>query len=489
MTRTCWPSLVATVLPTLFLHGCGSEPGGCDSPVPEVTVQIHVTAVFEESSGQPVVGEAATIDVYKVTCSGETKRAVGTPMQGKTDNQGRFVGPMVIGYNVHDEKDAVFVDASSACGSMHRRYSPDELRAQASFPLWELAVEPCDPAPTPLQVDSPADGDRLVVDRTVQFRGTTGCKNATLTLVADGKYPMGTLSNVSGAFSHEVKFNTPGKDRTVEISVKDSQGCSGSRTLTLTVQPALGHTVETLVQTINSTTTCSYELHSVTVPLAHPDLEVAGVGADPRVKVSALAATHPKARVTINGGFFDGDKGPLSFARGHLGYVSTSDNRRGPRACLVIDRPAREAKIELSMGCQLSGTTCGTLLYPATTDVVCGGPRLLESGASVAAAHIISENIDASSGIKPDEAVPRTAACIRDDGALTLFVAQPTTSTTCGPKLVPLADLLLARGCVDALNLDGGGSSALWYSNPSTLYFPGNEDRPVYQGLLVYGDP
>ena len=81
------------------------------------------------------------------------------------------------------------------------------------------------------------------------------------------------------------------------------------------------------------------------------------------------------------------------------------------------------------------------------------------------------------------------AACVRDDGALTLFVAQSATVKACGPELVSLADLLRDRGCVDALNLDGGGSSALWFQGPSAVYAPGTEDRAVYQGLLVHALP
>lgn len=78
---------------------------------------------------------------------------------------------------------------------------------------------------------------------------------------------------------------------------------------------------------------------------------------------------------------------------------------------------------------------------------------------------------------------------MRDDGALTLAVAQSATVKACGPSLTALADLLRARGCVEALNLDGGGSSALWFSGPSAVYAQGTEDRSIYQGLLIYAVP
>jgi hypothetical protein len=457
--------------------------------VSEVSVRIHVTALFEDSAGQPIVGESATVDIYKVTCSGETRRAVGTPMNGKTDNQGRYVTPMIIGYSLHDAEDAVFIDASSACGSVHRRLSPGDLRPHAVDPVWEAEIDVCTGSAPPLEIKSPKDGDRLVVGKTVQFSGTTGCRDATLTFVADGKTTFGTLNNVTGAFTLDHAFNTAGADRSVTISVKDSQGCSGSHTLLLTFQPAFGYSSETLTQPLSATTSCSYHLHRVDVPLADPDLDVAGMGASAPKTVAALAAAHAQPRAAINAGYFDTAKNtPLSYARGHLGYESPVGNTKGPRSCLVIDRTTREARIELSMGRQpdsSSSSGWSASLYPATKDVVCGGPRLLDSGSNVAKAHVISEDFT-SSGIQPDSAVPRTAACIREDGALTLFVAQPATATACGPDLATLGGLLRGRGCVDALNLDGGGSSALWFKGSPTVYAPGNEDRPVYQGLLVY---
>lgn len=362
--------------------------------------------------------------------------------------------------------------------------SPSPVAPDGAAPDRGVSLPPdLGPRP-PLVVDYPLDGERLVVGRSVQFRGSTGCKSATLTLVADGKYTFGTVKGVSGPFSYAYVFNTPGLDRQVEISVQDSYGCSGSQTLTLTVQPALRHTAEPLADKAG----CTYQLHTVTVPLVDPTIDVAGVGSSSPLTVAKLAAAHALPLAAINGGYFAFGSGPLSYARGHLGYESPSGNVKGPRACLVHDRSTRRARVELSMGRQPEGSGWGASLFPATTDVICAGPRLLESGTNVAAAHVVSESFT-SSGINPDGAAPRSAVCVRDDGALALFVAQSATVKACGPDLASLADLLLARSCVDAVSLDGGGSSALWFHGPSTVYAPGTEDRAVYQGLLVHTAP
>ncbi|MBW2534574.1 MAG: hypothetical protein JRI55_23985, partial [Deltaproteobacteria bacterium] len=275
MTRSSSLPVVAVAV-ALAAQGCASEPGGCDSPVPELTVAVHVTALFKDGDNNPIADTPATVDIYKVTCSGETKRAKGTPMQGKSDGEGRFITPMIIGYTLHDAMDAIYIDASAACGRVHRRFAPGDLKAHTFGPAWEAEITVC-PA---LEIESPTDGDGVVVGRTVQFRGTTGCDDATVTFVADGKHTFGTLNNVNGPFSLDHAFNSPGKNRTVEISVKNSQGCTGSRTLTLTVQPALAHSSETITQKLADNKSCQYTLHSVTVPLVDQTIDVAGIGTE-----------------------------------------------------------------------------------------------------------------------------------------------------------------------------------------------------------------
>jgi exopolysaccharide biosynthesis protein len=54
-----------------------------------------------------------------------------------------------------------------------------------------------------------------------------------------------------------------------------------------------------------------------------------------------------------------------------------------------------------------------------------------------------------------------------------------------GLTLLELAHLMLELGALDAINLDGGGSSQMWYAGEYLLYTP----RPVAQGLIVLSDP
>jgi hypothetical protein len=84
---------------------------------------------------------------------------------------------------------------------------------------------------------------------------------------------------------------------------------------------------------------------------------------------------------------------------------------------------------------------------------------------------------------------PRTAVARRPDGTLLLLLVdgrQPETSV--GMSLLELADLLLALGATDAVNLDGGGSSAMIVGG-SLVNRPSDAtgERAVANALLLLG--
>jgi hypothetical protein len=338
-------------------------------------------------------------------------------------------------------------------------------------------------AGAPLVLVTPVDGARLVVGKPVEFKGSTSCANATIEFVADGKYPFGALTAISGAFSYSHSFSSAGVGRQLTVKASGTNGCGGTVTRTVTIQPALALEVTSL----KDGSGCTFQVHSVVVPLADDTIDVSAVGADPPRTVQQLASDASKHNplAAINTGFFGFGFGPVSYAKGHLGYESPSGNVKGPRACLVYDRVQRTARVELSMGRQPVGSNWGAGLFPADSDVSCAGPQLVAKGANVAMAHYASESFQ-TSGISATSPYPRTAACVRDDGSLLLVVAQSATTKACGFDLDGLADHLISRGCVDALNFDGGGSSAMWWLGPPVVYFPGTEDRSVYLGLVVY---
>ena len=88
-----------------------------------------------------------------------------------------------------------------------------------------------------------------------------------------------------------------------------------------------------------------------------------------------------------------------------------------------------------------------------------GGPRLLQGGV---AAITYNEEVFWGSGVELDDVRPRTAICITGEDKLLLYVNE-------GVRLDALPKKLHALGCVDAMNLDGGGSSAMYVEGKSIL--------------------
>lgn len=101
----------------------------------------------------------------------------------------------------------------------------------------------------------------------------------------------------------------------------------------------------------------------------------------------------------------------------------------------------------------------------------------------------VEELLDVASGINPQTCQPRSAVGITQDGKLILFVCEGREQTPDipGMTLAQLARLMKSFGCVDALNLDGGGSSCMLINGKETIkpcnkY---NQQRPVATVLFA----
>ncbi|WP_237067649.1 phosphodiester glycosidase family protein [Microbulbifer guangxiensis] len=88
-----------------------------------------------------------------------------------------------------------------------------------------------------------------------------------------------------------------------------------------------------------------------------------------------------------------------------------------------------------------------------------GGPRLLQDGRPRLTFH---EEIFWGSGLRLDDSRPRTAICITGDSRILLYVTKSA-------RLDELPGRLLQLGCLDAMNLDGGGSSAMYVNGEEIL--------------------
>ena len=89
-------------------------------------------------------------------------------------------------------------------------------------------------------------------------------------------------------------------------------------------------------------------------------------------------------------------------------------------------------------------------------DILGGGPLLLRDGEI-----FIPVDEEVFFGTSIPQVHPRTAAGITKNGDLILLLVDGRQLVSRGVDLPQLANILLDIGCKDAINLDGGGSSAL----------------------------
>jgi hypothetical protein len=114
---------------------------------------------------------------------------------------------------------------------------------------------------------------------------------------------------------------------------------------------------------------------------------------------------------------------------------------------------------------------------------IAGGPALIQNGKIA-----ISNNEERMfMGKSIDDKHPRTAMGYTADGKLIILVVQGRMPGVAeGASLTQLAKLLLDLGCVEALNLDGGGSSCMLLNGKETIKPSDKEgQRPVPAVFII----
>ncbi|MBK5307138.1 MAG: phosphodiester glycosidase family protein [Frankiaceae bacterium] len=119
-----------------------------------------------------------------------------------------------------------------------------------------------------------------------------------------------------------------------------------------------------------------------------------------------------------------------------------------------------------------------SLGFPGAVDVLGGNPALILGG--------VQQIQDFYGSDAFFDRQPRTAVGVTDDGRLLLVVVdgrQPGYSV--GMTLQELADLMTSLGAVNAINLDGGGSSAMWVNGLRTNRPSDGVERGIGSALVV----
>ncbi len=146
------------------------------------------------------------------------------------------------------------------------------------------------------------------------------------------------------------------------------------------------------------------------------------------------------------------------------------------KALLPYAREGNMWKISLSLK--------GALNYGAIEYVVSGGPRLLKEGKIVK--DYARERFASSLYTKRH---PRTAIGVTQNSDVIWVVVEGRWSFSQGVTLMELAEIMKRLGCVDAINLDGGGSSALCAGGLLLNRPSEGVERPVANAILLYAPP
>jgi exopolysaccharide biosynthesis protein len=116
-----------------------------------------------------------------------------------------------------------------------------------------------------------------------------------------------------------------------------------------------------------------------------------------------------------------------------------------------------------------------SLGWPGVTEAIGGDPVLVRSGKAALGACT-------SSLCRRN---PRTAVAIRRDGIILLVVADGRQKGSVGMSLSELTRFLIKRGAVDAMNLDGGGSSVMVAKGKVVSRPVGMHERSVSSAIVV----
>ena len=229
--------------------------------------------------------------------------------------------------------------------------------------------------------------------------------------------------------------------------------------------------------------------------------------ADRRERISGFAAGTGACAV-VNGGFFSTERSPAI----HAGLLVVDGVIEAPATRSVVRDDVRYVTARAALGFTSDGfeiawatSRDGELQawsqppphrpgHPAqldgavapwpVEDALGAGPALVSDGRVA-----VTTNEEVFFGSAIPDTHPRTAAGITGDGTLVLLVADGRQAVSRGLTLEGLAAAMLDIGAVEALNLDGGGSSSL-VVNGQLLNRPSGRafEREVMSAIGVFCD-
>lgn len=110
-----------------------------------------------------------------------------------------------------------------------------------------------------------------------------------------------------------------------------------------------------------------------------------------------------------------------------------------------------------------------------------GGPVLLQNGQI----KITNNEERTFAGKAINDKHPRTAIGYTKDNKLIILVIEGRNPNASGVTLIQQAQIFKDLGCIEALNLDGGGSSCLLINGKQTIKISDKSERPVPAVFLI----
>lgn len=208
--------------------------------------------------------------------------------------------------------------------------------------------------------------------------------------------------------------------------------------------------------------------------------------------LDAARQTPPPATVVVNGNSFvqapaNPDGVTLLLREGKVAEISRPGRavplKPGEFALLLSGDEAHTLGATLTAGAAVSLAPVLTPELADYPDAIGAGPRLLRAGQV--------EITGSTEHFQPDVLfgrAARTGLGITAGGHVVVAVVEAPGFAGGGATLNELAELLQAHGAVDAVNLDGGGSSTLAIGATAANFPPGVWTRPVASGVMVYAD-
>lgn len=126
----------------------------------------------------------------------------------------------------------------------------------------------------------------------------------------------------------------------------------------------------------------------------------------------------------------------------------------------------------------------GGEIFAAKT-AIGGGPLLVDGGKFRNT--YVEELYNGASGISPDSNQPRTAIGVTVDKKMIVFVCEgrEMTEGVAGLTTADVANVLIDLGCVEAINLDGGGSSCMLINGRQTIKPSDGAQRRVGSTIMI----